>query len=214
MQTLSRTLHDKHWAAKCWPANMERRSCNRRPRKSNGIKFEQWYVSGPFGSGIFFFYRLFFGNHLRVHFAKGWSVMGIFFWHFHIDQPTGFLDSRLGEGFLAASMVKAWRRQGETDRNRYVYSRKKMAQILTCITCARASYVAFECLAATFLLYTSMFGVGSMTRSPAGTVACCSCFACCQYTDDQVCTPSFHRRKHKGGHSIPMHWSWSWNSFG
>lgn len=45
---------------------MERRSCNRRPRESKGIKFEQQYVSGPFGGGILFCYRLFFGNHLNA----------------------------------------------------------------------------------------------------------------------------------------------------
>ena len=114
MQTLFQTLHDRHWAAKCWPENLERRSCNRRPRESKGIKFEQQYVSGPFGSGIFFFFTDYFLAIICVHILhKGLSCHG----HFHIDQPTGFLDSRLGEFFLAASMVKAWRRQGEIYRN-------------------------------------------------------------------------------------------------
>jgi len=62
----------------------------------------------------YFFFTDYFLAIICVHILhKGLSCHG----HFHIDQPTGFLDSRLGECFLAASMVKAWRRQGEIYRN-------------------------------------------------------------------------------------------------
>ena len=69
----------------------------------------------------YFFLPIIFWQSFACTFCKGLSCHG----HFHIDQPTEFLDSRLGECFLAASMVKAWRRQGETYRNIFVYRSKK-----------------------------------------------------------------------------------------